>query len=68
MGKRLGAGGRDRTDDLRFTKPLLYQLSYSGEAQRLQAGSPGAETPASGDGVQSNRGGRRDVQALEPTM
>ena len=26
-----GANGRDRTDDLRFTKPLLYQLSYVGE-------------------------------------
>ena len=26
----LGARSRDRTDDLRFTKPLLYQLSYSG--------------------------------------
>ena len=32
--KKLGdirkkAGGRSRTDDLRFTKPLLYQLSYT---------------------------------------
>ena len=25
-----GAGGRTRTDDRRFTKPLLYQLSYTG--------------------------------------
>ena len=25
-----GATGRTRTDDLRFTKPLLYQLSYRG--------------------------------------
>ena len=24
------AGSRDRTHDLRFTKPLLYQLSYAG--------------------------------------
>ena len=24
------AGDRARTDDLRFTKPLLYQLSYAG--------------------------------------
>ena len=67
-GTRLGAGGRDRTDDLRFTKPLLYQLSYSGEAQRLQARSPTAETAASGDRVQRNRGGGRDIQALEPTV
>jgi hypothetical protein len=28
--KESGADGRDRTDDLRFTKPLLYQLSYIG--------------------------------------
>jgi hypothetical protein len=27
-----GAGGRTRTDDLRFTKPLLCRLSYSGRA------------------------------------
>ncbi len=26
--KIYGASGRTRTDDLRFTKPLLYQLSY----------------------------------------
>ena len=25
-----GAPGRIRTRDLRFTKPLLYQLSYKG--------------------------------------
>ena len=25
-----GAGARSRTRDLRFTKPLLYQLSYTG--------------------------------------
>ena len=25
-----GAGEWDRTTDLRFTKPLLYQLSYAG--------------------------------------
>src|SRR5258706_11588867 len=28
--KKTGADGRNRTDDLRFTKPLLYQLSYIG--------------------------------------
>ena len=26
-----GAGARNRTRDLRFTKPLLYQLSYAGK-------------------------------------
>jgi hypothetical protein len=25
-----GAGSRNRTHDQRFTKPLLYQLSYAG--------------------------------------
>ena len=29
-----GAGSRSRTHDLRFTKPLLYQLSYAGPALR----------------------------------
>jgi hypothetical protein len=31
MNQKSGADGQDRTDDLRFTKPLLYQLSYIGE-------------------------------------
>ena len=30
--ERDGAGTRTRTADLRFTKPLLYQLSYAGSA------------------------------------
>jgi hypothetical protein len=29
-----GAGGRNRTGDLRITNALLYQLSYAGEKQR----------------------------------
>jgi hypothetical protein len=29
-----GAGDRNRTDDLRITNALLYQLSYAGEKQR----------------------------------
>src|SRR4051794_4478639 len=29
-GRLFGAGTRGRTRDLRFTKPLLYQLSYAG--------------------------------------
>jgi hypothetical protein len=28
----IGAGSRNRTHDQRFTKPLLYQLSYAGVA------------------------------------
>lgn len=31
MLRQLGAGGRDRTRDIWFTKPALYQLSYSGK-------------------------------------
>jgi hypothetical protein len=31
LSQKTGADGRDRTDDLRFTKPLLYQLSYIGQ-------------------------------------
>ena len=30
-----GAGGETRTPDLRFTKPLLYLLSYSGDFNKL---------------------------------
>jgi hypothetical protein len=30
----IGAGGRNRTGDLRITNALLYQLSYAGEKQR----------------------------------
>ena len=30
-----GADGRTRTGDLRFTKPLLYQLSYVGMSRRV---------------------------------
>jgi hypothetical protein len=28
-----GAGSRNRTHDQRFTKPLLYQLSYAGPGE-----------------------------------
>ena len=31
-----GAGGRDRTCDLRFTKPLLYQLSYASSKNNMK--------------------------------
>ncbi len=30
-----GAGTKSRTRDLRFTKPLLYQLSYAGLGERI---------------------------------
>jgi hypothetical protein len=36
-----GADGRTRTDDLRFTKPLLYQLSYASNVSIITATSSG---------------------------
>jgi hypothetical protein len=33
-----GAGDWNRTSDLRFTKPLLYQLSYAGAWVRRKGG------------------------------
>lgn len=39
-----GAGEWNRTTDLRFTKPLLCQLSYAGQAGKAQYYSDG-ETP-----------------------
>ena len=36
-GLEFGAGSRNRTHDQRFTKPLLYQLSYAGPAGILLA-------------------------------
>src|SRR5207245_4566482 len=46
----IGAGSRNRTHDQRFTKPLLYQLSYAGmagilpvPASRLQRQRPGSD-------------------------
>src|SRR6187549_845302 len=45
--------GRDRTDDPRFTKPVLFQLSYKG-----MAGRQGVEPCSLGFGVQAARGAR----------
>jgi hypothetical protein len=36
----IGAGRGTRTPDLRFTKPLLYQLSYAGNPGRMANKSP----------------------------
>ena len=33
---RIGAPDKNRTRDLRFTKPLLYQLSYKGYLLRAE--------------------------------
>ena len=38
VGARYGAGTRTRTADLRFTKPLLYQLSYAGTGGHYSGG------------------------------
>ncbi len=38
-----GAGREIRTPDLRFTKPLLYQLSYTGKI-KFVAAIPGSAT------------------------
>ena len=35
-----GAGERNRTSDLRFTKPLLYRLSYAGGNENAHPASP----------------------------
>ena len=35
-----GAGGQNRTADLRFTKPLLYRLSYAGGNENAHPASP----------------------------
>jgi hypothetical protein len=40
-----GAGSRNRTHDQRFTKPLLYQLSYAGLSRDFTR----AEAAASGN-------------------
>lgn len=39
-----GADGRNRTDNLRFTKPLLCQLSYVGALSTLLVDSEGKYT------------------------
>jgi hypothetical protein len=50
--KAFGAGADDgiRTRDLRFTKPLLYQLSYIGKEPQDDIPSPyGQESMAAND-------------------
>ena len=36
IGELDGAGNRSRTDDLRITNALLYQLSYPGQSKNVQ--------------------------------
>ena len=40
-----GAGGEIRTPDLRFTKPLLCQLSYAGDFNDPRGTIPGGSIP-----------------------
>ena len=42
------AGGGTRTHDLRFTKPLLCQLSYSGASPQRSAATEGLRVTAGG--------------------
>ena len=54
MIQKTGADGQDRTDDLRFTKPLLYQLSYIGQIREQHYAtflSPRKQIDADGDKV-----------------
>ena len=37
FGKRLGASGRNRTNDTRIFSPLLYRLSYRGEYRTVNS-------------------------------
>src|SRR5215471_19302079 len=51
-GDGLGAGSRNRTHDQRFTKPLLYQLSYAGlfrNSTRARAAASDNRGPAIAD-------------------
>ena len=55
-----GAGSRNRTHDQRFTKPLLYQLSYAGPAGILPAPGCWLENhPACGFAVSALRARRQ---------
>ena len=45
-GALTGAGSRNRTHDQRFTKPLLYQLSYAGASWILLAPTPSKRNSA----------------------
>ncbi len=59
-----GAGEGNRTPDLRFTKPLLYQLSYAGYPQTRKC-SPGKSGHAPNLGVSiSHREENRTADAL----
>src|ERR1039458_8450673 len=40
IGRLRRADGRDRTGDIRFTKPVLYQLSYVGVTSHRTAAAP----------------------------
>ena len=44
-----GAGEGNRTPDLRFTKPLLYRLSYAGPERKCSPSKPGVPARPAGE-------------------
>ena len=56
-----GADDGTRTRNRRFTKPLLYQLSYVGAAQGHTAGDPSAPKP-----TRSKRAAGPEARSQEP--
>ena len=69
--EKTGAGDWNRTSDLRFTKPLLYQLSYAGILEEIEGRSrrlatdqilENAMIPATGGTV--NDGARVGIASL----
>ena len=72
-GALTGAGSRSRTHDQRFTKPLLYQLSYAGASldfTRAFAAKAkiGAATPSSAARKTPREDGRSDGDNAWPTQ
>ena len=57
--KEIGAGCRSRTRDLRFTKPLLYQLSYIGISARYYIAMTEITGASGGQGVRMGRSATR---------
>src|SRR3989304_3038809 len=62
----LRAGGRTRTGDLRFTKPLLCQLSYSGAVASLPSANVLSASRAWGSPREGPRAIRKLDRILEP--
>ena len=63
---RFGADGQTRTDDLSFTKALLYQLSYVGACNRIVA--PGLSGPAGSQATRARHERSRIYPRANDTM